>query len=208
MDKQITGDSNFPERLDDVFYIEHLHSEKAKLLASEISNDTACRILKELYRNPLSITDLSERLNMPVSTVQYHVNKLMELGVIKIARKRLGRRMRDVKMYVYDKESIVFLSSMEKHEFERLLKMFVVHYVKRQLPAVLTISSLLGLVFGLAGSVAIRRFIESKFAVFRDNVAGGAGGVDVGHIFVIFFIVCFITAMANFVVIIFILKRN
>ncbi|HIE37439.1 TPA: ArsR family transcriptional regulator, partial [Candidatus Geothermarchaeota archaeon] len=40
-------------------------------------------MLKELYKNPLSITDLSTKLDIPISTVQYHINKLIELGVIK-----------------------------------------------------------------------------------------------------------------------------
>lgn len=76
---------------DDVFYIEKLHSEKAKLLASEISNETARQILKELYKNPASITDLSNKLDIPLSTVQYHINKLIELGVIKLAQKDLEK---------------------------------------------------------------------------------------------------------------------
>jgi len=120
--------------LDDVFYIEKLHSEKAKLLASEISNETARKILKILYKNPASVTDLSNKLGIPASTVQYHVNRLMELGVIKIAQKRFGKRLRDVKMYVYDKEGVIFLSSMEKQDFIDLIKKFTLHILPCGLP--------------------------------------------------------------------------
>ncbi|KUJ93037.1 MAG: Transcriptional regulatory protein, ArsR family [Archaeoglobus fulgidus] len=95
------------------FYVVNLQSEGAKALAAELSSEVGLKILKELYRNPLSVMDLSANLEIPVSTVQYHVNRLLELGVIREAERKLGKRLRDVKTYVYDKEGIIFLNCPE-----------------------------------------------------------------------------------------------
>ncbi len=93
----------------DLFVID-LFSEEAKTLASEISNETARKILKELFKKPHSATELSKKLGIPLSTVKYHIDKLTELGVIRVVHKTFGGRLRDVKVYVYDKKAIVFLS--------------------------------------------------------------------------------------------------
>ena len=142
--------------LDDVFYIEKLHSERAKLLASEISNETARKILKTLYKNPASIIDISNKLDIPASTVQYHVNRLVELGVIKIAQKRLGKRLRDVKMYIYDKEGTIFLSSMEKRDFMDLVKKYTLYTLRVNVPDFLLISAIFGLILAFVGSLIIK----------------------------------------------------
>jgi DNA-binding transcriptional ArsR family regulator len=88
-------------------------SDGAKALAAVLSSEIGRKILKELYRNPLSVMDLSANLKIPVSTVQYHINRLLELGVIREAERKLGKRLRDVKTYVYDKEGIIFLNCPE-----------------------------------------------------------------------------------------------
>ena len=193
---------------DDVFHIEKLHSEKAKHLASEISNETARRILKELYKNPASITDLSSKLDIPVSTVQYHINKLVELGVIKIAQKRLGKKMRDVKMYVYDKESIVFLSSMEKQDFIDLVKRFTLHALKIRAPAFLMISIIFGLIFAFMGSILLKEMIRNKIGSFAGNVAGGAGGIDLSFILIIMLGIYLLGAITGLMLILLTIQRS
>ncbi|WP_456468626.1 ArsR/SmtB family transcription factor [Archaeoglobus sp.] len=177
---------------DDVFYIEKLHSEKAKLLASEISNETARKILKELYKNPLSITDLSTKLDIPASTVQYHINKLMDLSVIKITQKRLGKRLRDVKMYVYDKESIVFLSSMEKQEFEHLLRTFLLQRLKKRAPITVLLIFTIGSILSTIGSWMLKEEIERKIGLFYGDVVGRSAGILETNVLLVFLGVFFL----------------
>ncbi|MBE0522330.1 MAG: winged helix-turn-helix transcriptional regulator [Candidatus Methanoperedenaceae archaeon] len=158
---------------DDIFYIETLYSKNAGLMASEISNDVARMILKELYNNPLSITDISNKLNIPMSTVQYHIDKLIDLSVVKVAKKRLGKRLRDVKMYVYDKESIIFLSSMEKNEFNYLLKTFAFKRIKEKAPIMTVIIFMSGLIISLFGSWLLKKEIENVYSL---SYIGGISG--------------------------------
>ena len=177
---------NSSEFSDEIFYIEQLYSGKAKQLSSELSNETARRILKELYKNPLSITDLSTKLDIPISTVQYHINKLIELGVIKVAQKRIGRRMRDVKIYVYEKECIVFLTSIEKRDFIDLVRKYPFHKLKTRLPAILSISAVFGLIFAFAGSLIVKEIIRNKITEIP-AIAGGAGGIDLSSVLIVMF---------------------
>ncbi|MDW7727860.1 MAG: helix-turn-helix domain-containing protein [Candidatus Methanoperedens sp.] len=165
---------------DDIFFVENLYTERSKQLASEICNDTAHEILKELYKNPSSITDLSNKLNIPMSTVQYHIDKLQELGVIKISRRKLGKRLRDVKMYVYDKESIILLSSIGKSEFGSLLNIFLLQRIKGQIPITVALIFSVGSILSLIGSWLLKREIESSFILpsyydIRSIVAGEIG---------------------------------
>lgn len=162
----------FPE---DIFYIENLYTENARLLASEISNDTALMILKELYKNPSSLSDLSNRLNIPISTTQYHIDKLLELGVVKIAKRRLGKRLRDVKMYVYDKESIIF-SSIEKNEFDSLLKAFIFLKIKGRAPVIAVVIFGIGLILSLFGGWLLKSEIESVYTLPSGGINGGYAG--------------------------------
>ncbi len=194
---------------DDVFHIEKLHSEKAKHLASEISNETARRILKELYKNPASITDLSTKLDIPASTVQYHINKLMELGVIKIAQKRLGKRMRDVKMYVYDKEIIVFLSSMEKHEFEHLLRTFVLRRLKKGAPIAVLLIFAIGSILSFIGSWILKGEIERRIGFFYGDVVGRSVGIlETGVLLVSLGVFFLLGVVSSFLLFLFIIKKT
>ncbi len=194
---------------DDVFHIEKLHSEKAKHLASEISNETARRILKELYKNPASITDLSTKLDIPASTVQYHINKLMELGVIKIAQKRLGKRMRDVKMYVYDKESIVFLSSMEKHEFEHLLRTFVLRRLKKGAPIAVLLIFAIGSILSIIGGWILKGEIERRIGFFYGDVVGRSVGILETDVLLVSLGVFFLLGVvSSFLLFLFIIKKT
>ena len=198
--------SEFSE-FSEIFYIERLYSEKAKKLSSELSNETARRILKELYKNPLSITDLSTKLDIPISTVQYHINKLIELGVIKVAQKRIGRRMRDVKIYVYEKECIVFLTSIEKRDFIDLVRNYTFHKLKTRLPAILSISAVFGLIFAFAGSLIVKEIIRNNIAEIP-GIAGGAGGIDLSSVLIVMFGVYLISTIITLTLLIkFIIKK-
>jgi DNA-binding transcriptional ArsR family regulator len=184
--------SDSSEFSNDIFYIEQLYTEKAKQLASEISNETARKILKELYKNPSSITDLSSKLGIPASTVQYHVNKLMELGIVRIAQKKIGKRMRDIKMYVYDKESIVFLSSMEKHEFEHLLRTFVLRRLKKGAPIAVLLIFAIGSILSIIGSWILKGRIEGRIGFFYGDVVDRPVGMLETSVLLVFLGVFFL----------------
>jgi DNA-binding transcriptional ArsR family regulator len=81
--------------------------EEAKRITQVISSDTARQILEALSESPLSTSQISEKLNIPLTTAQYQVEKLMEAGLIKVERIRRSEKMREMKIYAPIKKLIV-----------------------------------------------------------------------------------------------------
>jgi len=190
----------------EIVHLESLHSEKAKQLALEIGNDAARKILKELYRNPASISDLSAKLNLPMSTVQYHVNRLMEFGLVRVARKRFGKRMREVKMYAYDKEGIVFLSS-QKQEFASLLGRLIVQTVKGLSAKVGLLIFLVGLIVSSVGGYLLKAEIERIYLPGAFAVVGE--GTDVFSLLLFSNFATFsIGALVTYLILIYAVKKK
>lgn len=73
--------------------------ERAKELAQILINDKALSILKLLQEESLSASEVADRLNLPLSTVVYHLDKMSRVGLIEIAGKKYGKRLREVKLY-------------------------------------------------------------------------------------------------------------
>lgn len=63
----------------------HLDSPRFRRLAKAYSNEYRRLILLLLHRAPrLSLTEISDQLDIPVSSAQYNVDKLLSLGLIKV----------------------------------------------------------------------------------------------------------------------------
>ncbi|HLD37728.1 MAG TPA: helix-turn-helix domain-containing protein [Candidatus Nanoarchaeia archaeon] len=64
----------------------NLDDEKAKKLGEIISNTTARRIVNFLAETEASESDIARQLNIPLNTVEYNINKLLEAGIIEKSR--------------------------------------------------------------------------------------------------------------------------
>ena len=60
----------------------NLDDEKAKVLGEVISNSTARRIVNFLAETEASESDIARQLNIPLNTIEYNINKLLEAGII------------------------------------------------------------------------------------------------------------------------------
>lgn len=76
-----------------------IHDERAKELAQILTNDKAIAILHLLEDRELSISEISKELNLPISTVSYHIDKLTRVGLVEVAGKKYGKRLQEVKLY-------------------------------------------------------------------------------------------------------------
>ena len=70
-----------------------LDDEETKLLGQEISNELGQRIIEQL-KYPKSPNDLAKELNLPLTTVIFHIEKLVNAGVVKPIGKMAGKRGR------------------------------------------------------------------------------------------------------------------
>jgi len=79
----------------------------AKKIAQVVSSDLARRILEVLADAPMSTSQIAEKLSLPLTTIQYNVEKLEDAGLIKVERIRRSEKMREMKLYAPVKKLIV-----------------------------------------------------------------------------------------------------
>jgi DNA-binding transcriptional ArsR family regulator len=73
--------------------------ERAQKIARAMASQTASDILQQLAEGPTSLTDIAERLGQPMNTVKYHVENLLEAGLIAVTDTKYSVKGREVKLY-------------------------------------------------------------------------------------------------------------
>jgi len=76
-----------------------LDDAESKKVSQVIANDTARGILDLVADEPLSSTEIAERLDIPLTTVQYNLEKLTEAGLIDVKARRWSKKGRTIKIY-------------------------------------------------------------------------------------------------------------
>ena len=73
--------------------------EKAQKIAKAIASRTAGEILQFLKDGGHASNQIAEALEIPITTVQYHLENLVDAGIITIVEKRWSQKGREVKVY-------------------------------------------------------------------------------------------------------------
>lgn len=69
-----------------------LEDERLRILGQEISSDIGRKILAALKERPMSPNDLARELELPLTTVVFHIEKLQSAGLIRPVARIAGRR--------------------------------------------------------------------------------------------------------------------
>ncbi len=83
-----------------------LDDDRVRLFGQEIANELGRRIIASLREYPKSPNDLAKELNQPLTTVVFHIDKLLEAGIIRAVGTMAGRRGRKT---LYTLSSSAFL---------------------------------------------------------------------------------------------------
>lgn len=86
-----------------------IRDEKARELAQILANDTALSILTLLQEKTLSMSEIAKELNIPISTVSYHLDKMVRVSLVEVAGKKYGKRLQEVKLYRASSKPILLL---------------------------------------------------------------------------------------------------
>ena len=73
--------------------------ERAQKIAKAMGSQTASDILQLLADGPISLTDITERLSVPMNTAKYHVENLLDAGLLSIEQTKYSVKGREVKLY-------------------------------------------------------------------------------------------------------------
>ncbi len=81
------------------FVLVSLKEDKAKKLAQIITNDSCKKILDYLTENEATESELASKLNLPISTVHYNLQHLMDAGLITADEFHYSEKGKEVNHY-------------------------------------------------------------------------------------------------------------
>jgi DNA-binding transcriptional ArsR family regulator len=81
--------------------------ERAQKIAKAMGSQTASDILQILGEGPKSLTDITDRLNIPMNTAKYHIENLLDAGLIAVAETKYSIKGREVKIYTLANQLLI-----------------------------------------------------------------------------------------------------
>lgn len=73
--------------------------EQAQKIGRAIGSQTAGDILQALRAGPKTSTEITEELGIPMSTAKYHIENLLDAGLLEVAETKYSVKGREVKVY-------------------------------------------------------------------------------------------------------------
>ena len=84
-----------------------LDESLSKLVTKALANETSIKILNILAEEPMSVSKISEILDIPITTAQYNIERLLEAGLIKVKEIKWSRKGREIKIYEPQEKYII-----------------------------------------------------------------------------------------------------
>lgn len=145
-----------------------IHDEKAKELAQILMNEKAIAILHLVEDRALSISEISRELNLPISTVSYHIDKMLKVGLVEVAGKKYGKRLQEVKLYRASNKPILLVPRKSVHSVR-----------KKAIPG---LEMLHVISLGLAGLISAMVYAASKKVLTPVGISGANATYKGGNV--------------------------
>jgi len=81
--------------------------ERAQKIAKAMGSQTASDILQSLGEHPKSLTAITEQLAIPMNTAKYHIENLLDAGLISVSETKYSVKGREVKLYTLTNQLLV-----------------------------------------------------------------------------------------------------
>jgi DNA-binding transcriptional ArsR family regulator len=85
--------------------------QKIKAIGEILSSDSSREILKILFNDSLTANQISQKTEISLPLVIYHLKKMQDSGVVKITSIGKNTKSHDMKFYTVDKLAIIILPS-------------------------------------------------------------------------------------------------
>ncbi len=86
-------------------------NEDSRKITQTLSNETSLKVLELLGNKSLSATDIAEELKIPLTTVKYNLDSLVDSDLIKVKQIKWSRKGRQVKIYEAMEKLIILVPS-------------------------------------------------------------------------------------------------
>jgi len=98
--------------------------QKIKAIGEILSSDSSRAILKLLFDNSLTANQISQKTEISLPLVIYHLKKMQESGVIKITNVEKNTKSHDMKFYTVDKLAIIILPAQMSEPAKKSKSLF------------------------------------------------------------------------------------
>jgi DNA-binding transcriptional ArsR family regulator len=82
-------------------------AEQATRIAKAMASRTAGDILRFIGDGPKTSTEISEHLDIPMNTAKYHIENLLDAGLILVAATKYSVKGREVKVYTLTNQLLI-----------------------------------------------------------------------------------------------------
>lgn len=145
--------------------------EKIKSFGEILSNDSSREILQLLFNDELTASQIAQKSDVSLQLVKYHLNKLQDLGVVKVSKIEKNSKSQDMKIYTASKFSIVIVppKMSEKTKESKLLVRSFRHIYK---------VAGLGIATGLSGLLSLSQFQNKTIRVDDFTMDGDISSIE------------------------------
>jgi DNA-binding transcriptional ArsR family regulator len=98
-----------PIAISDKVEILSTEDDKIKAIGEILSTDTSRKILTVLFNQSLTANEISQKTEISLPLIIYHLKKMQESGIVKITNVGKNTKSHDMKFYTIDKFAIVIL---------------------------------------------------------------------------------------------------
>lgn len=133
------------------FLLVDLNDKKTKKLAETITSSTSRNILSYLAESNSTEGKISKKLDLPISTVHYHMQKLVEAGLVKIKGFTYSEKGREINHYELANQYIIIAPTKTEG-------------IKEKLKNILPIAIL------MSGASLLIRMVEKKEIVMQKTL--------------------------------------
>ena len=105
--------------------------EKIKSFGELLTNDSSRKILQILFKEEMTANEIAQKTGESLQLVKYHINKMQDMGIIKVSKVEKNTKAQDMKYYTATKFAIVILPktvSEKAKESKSLLRSFKILY--------------------------------------------------------------------------------
>ncbi len=112
----IDNDSKKDQKTDDLAikaeeYLEIISTEdeRIKIIGEELANDTGRAIFGKVSQGIVSPNDLAKALNISLPLINWHINRLLSVGLVKVEKIELSSKNKQMKYYGPVKTALVII---------------------------------------------------------------------------------------------------
>src|SRR5215831_9273720 len=101
--------SDFLVKAEERIEVISTEDERIKIIGEELANDTGRAIFGKISQGIASSNDLAKALNVSLPLINWHLNRLLSVGLVKVEKIELSSKNKQMKYYGPVKTALVII---------------------------------------------------------------------------------------------------